>query len=299
MSESHTLTAAVGMASAGRPALLATVVGNLEEQRASGGGAKIPFTGIVSVPDSASLPDALPARWKLVTGTRGLAAQRNGVLEHIGDADIVFFFDDDAVVRPDYIARALEFFASHPDVVGITGRVLMDGATRGEISETDAAAAIAATVDEQPLGSWAQTRVLYGCNFAYRTAPNPGIGFDARLPLYSWLEDHDFARRLKRSGNLARVDDCVIVHRGSSSGGRQAHRRLGYSQMMNPIYLWRKGSFPLWLAVWEIFRPTAKNVAKSVIGNEASWRRVRLRSNAMALGDALRGRITPERILEL
>jgi GT2 family glycosyltransferase len=287
------------MASAGRPALLATVVENLEEQCVLGDESKLPFAGIVSVPDAASLPDGLPGRWTLVTGTRGLAAQRNSALEHIGDADIVFFFDDDAVVRPDYISRALEFFASHPDVVGITGRVLLDGATNGEISETDAAQAITATLGEDPLRSWTQTRVLYGCNFAYRVAADPGIEFDARLPLYSWLEDHDFARRLKRSGKLARVDDCVIVHRGSSSGGRQAHRRLGYSQMMNPIYLWRKGSFPLWLTVWEIFRPTAKNAARSIAGDEASWRRVRLRSNLLALGDAVRGRITPERILDL
>jgi GT2 family glycosyltransferase len=152
---------------------------------------------------------------------------------------------------------------------------------------------------ETPSGQWTQTRVLYGCNFAFRVSADPTIVFDSRLPLYSWLEDHDFARRLMRSGKLAKVDDCVIVHRGASSGGRQAHRRLGYSQMMNPIYLWRKGSFPLWLAAWEIFRPTAMNVARSIGGSQAPWRRERLAANWMALGDALRGRVTPERILEL
>jgi glycosyltransferase involved in cell wall biosynthesis len=298
MPGSRLLSVAVGLASAGRPQLLDTVTRNLDEQH-SLDGRPLEFNAIVSVPDEKSLPAELPDRWRLVTGSRGLAAQRNAALEHIGDSDIVFFFDDDAVIRSDYVARGLEFFARHPEVAGITGRVLLDGATHGEISEEDAATALASTDGEAPSGRWEETRVLYGCNFAFRVSAAPGIGFDARLPLYSWLEDHDFARRLKRSGKLARVDDCVIVHRGSSSGGRQAHRRLGYSQMMNPIYLWRKGSFPLWLAAWEIFRPTAKNIVRSMGGNETSWRRERLRANGMALFDAVRGRITPERILDL
>jgi GT2 family glycosyltransferase len=293
------LTAAIGMASAGRARLLGTVLENLDDQRSLDGSAPLEFLAVVSVPDDKSLPDTVPEGWQVVTGPRGLAAQRNAALDHIDGADIVFFFDDDAVVRPDYVARALDFFAAHPEVAGITGRVLLDGAASGEISEADAATAIGATLGETPTGQWTLTRTLYGCNFAYRVSADPSIRFDARLPLYSWLEDHDFARRLMRAGKLARVDDCVIVHRGASSGGRQAHRRLGYSQMMNPIYLWRKGSFPLWLAAWEIFRPTAKNVAKSIAGRQASWRRERLGANWMALRDALRGRVTPERILEL
>jgi hypothetical protein len=102
-----------------------------------------------------------------------------------------------------------------------------------------------------------------------------------------------------RRGQLARVDDCVIVHRGAASGGRQAHRRLGYSQMMNPIYLCRKGSFPLWLAAWEIFRPVAKNVVYAAGGSSKQWRRERLGGNLTAAADVLRRRFTPERIKEL
>jgi GT2 family glycosyltransferase len=297
--ETPALTAAIGMASAGRPALLASVLDNLDGQRSLDGVEPLAFIGVVSVPDEKSLPDAMPSRWKVVTGTRGLAGQRNAALDHIGDADVVFFFDDDAVVRSDYVARGLEFFAAHPEVAGITGRVLLDGSVGGEISEADAQSAIADTDGETPTGQWGRTRELYGCNFAFRVSADRSIRFDARLPLYSWLEDHDFARRLMRAGGLARVDDCVIVHRGASSGGRQAHRRLGYSQMMNPIYLWRKGSFPLWLAAWEIFRPMAKNISRSIAGSQASWRRERLGANWMALRDALRGRVTPERILDL
>lgn len=295
------LNAAIIMASAGRPALLDEIFGNLDGQSSR-------YEAIVSVPDESSLPADRPANWTVVTGTRGLAAQRNAGIDALGtnplgqdgtSADIVFFFDDDAVVRSDYVANALAFFDAHPEVAGITGRVLLDGATTGEIPTETADAAIAESYLHPLTGSWTPTRELYGCNFAYRMSAAPELRFDGRLPLYSWLEDHDFARRLRPFGVLAEVEDCVIVHRAAASGGRQSHTRLGYSQFMNPVYLCRKGSFPLWLAAREIFRPTAKNVLYSIAGAESTWRRERLRGNLLALADVLRGRITPERITEL
>jgi hypothetical protein len=69
---------------------------------------------------------------------------------------------------------------------------------------------------------------------------------------------------------------------------------------MNPVHLVGTGSFPVGLAAREIGRPVAKNVLYSLIGRSSGpWRRERLRGNAMAAADALRGRITPERILDL
>ncbi|MEY2848453.1 MAG: hypothetical protein RI885_1118 [Actinomycetota bacterium] len=309
---SRPLRAAVALASAGRPQLLADAVRNLELQTTTD------FVRIVSVPDEASLPDDDSlSGWTIVTGARGLALQRNAALDAIAGldptpglegvpgaavraaVDVVFFFDDDAVVRPDYLAAALAFFAGHPEVIGLTGRVLIDGAVSGEVTVDRADRALADSLRRPSTGAWRVTRELYGCNFAVRVAPSAGLRFDGRLPLYSWLEDHDFARRLMRLGVLAEVDDAVIVHRAASSGGRQAHTRLGYSQMMNPIYIWRKGTFPAWLAVREIFRPTSKNLVFSIVGPQSRWRRERLRGNLIALGDALRGRITPERITRL
>jgi cellulose synthase/poly-beta-1,6-N-acetylglucosamine synthase-like glycosyltransferase len=45
-------------------------------------------------------------------------------LDALGDVDIVAFFDDDAVLRADYLATAVRFLERHPDVLGLTGRVL-------------------------------------------------------------------------------------------------------------------------------------------------------------------------------
>lgn len=285
------MTAAVVLASAGRAGLLAHVVTDLADQTCPD------FVRVISVPDEQSLP-ADRDGWQVVTGARGLAAQRNAGLAALSGVDVVFFFDDDAVVRPDYIENALGFLAAHPGVVGLTGRVLLDGATRGEVPLTHARDVVA-TSDRQPTGRWRSTRQLYGCNFAFRTAAAPQPAFDARLPLYSWLEDHDFARRLMPAGRLAVVEDCVVVHRAAASGGRTEHVRLGYSQVMNPVHLKVKGSFPLWLMLYELGRPVLKNLVRAAAGRESHWRRRRLRGNALAFRDALAGRITPERITVL
>lgn len=286
---------AVVLASAERPALLAEALHSCSAQRG------VAFHGVVSVPDEASLPEdrSLLAGWRVVTGVRGLAAQRNAALDVLERIDIVAFFDDDAVLRSDYLANAVRFLTRHPVILGSTGRVLLDGATTGEVDRDSAAAALARSTAEGTSGRWRPTRELYGCNFVVRVAEAPHLRFDERLPLYSWLEDHDFARRLMRLGPLAEVDDCVIVHRAAASGGRHNHLRLGYSQVMNPIYLARKGSFPVWLAAQQIFRPVAKNVALSAVGPSRIWRRERLRGNSTAIRDIVRGRITPERIVEL
>jgi GT2 family glycosyltransferase len=286
---------AVVIASAGRPALLAEAIETCRAQR------DVTFTGVVSVPDERSLPDdmSLPPDWRIVTGVRGLAAQRNAALDALPGVDVVAFFDDDAVLRPDYLCRAVAFLDTHPDVLGLTGRVLLDGATTGEIDRTVAADALIRSAAASATGGWRPTRELYGCNFVVRVSAAPDLRFDARLPLYSWLEDHDFARRLYKRGTLAKVDDCVIVHRAAASGGRQSHLRLGYSQVMNPVYLHRKGSFPFWLAAQQVVRPVAKNVVLSATGSAVSWRRERLRGNMLAARDVTRGRLTPERITSL
>lgn len=291
----RTTTLAVVLASAGRPALLADALRCCNQQE------DVEFRGIVSVPDEASLPDevSLLRGWEVVSGTRGLAAQRNAGLDLLDDVELVAFFDDDAVARSDYLARAVRFFAAHPEVVGMTGRVLLDGKITGEIDRVTTDAVLERSAAETESDAWRRTRELYGANFVVRRSVAPSLRFDECLPLYSWLEDHDFARRLMPFGPLAHVDDCVIVHRAAASGGRQSHRRLGYSQVMNAIHLVRKGSFPTWLAVQQIFRPVAKNVAFSLAGPNTSWRRQRLSGNFMAVTDIARGRITPERITEL
>lgn len=257
---------------------------------------------ILSVPDATSLPVEGPIDGVTVTsGARGSAAQRNAGLALAPTADIVFFFDDDSRLRDDYVENAVDIFDAQPDVIGLSGRVLLDGAagaTATEIPLTIALNALRDSHDEPLTGTTTPRKTLHGCNFAVRIGQT-AERFDERLPLYSWLEDHDLARRLMRQGRLLTADDCIIVHRGVKSGGRESHLRFGYSQVMNPSYFVKKGSFPRFLAMKEIGRPVSRNLLEAISGTDREWRRIRLRGNVLAAFDVLRGRFTPERILDL
>lgn len=291
----------VVIASAGRAALLGLLLADLRQQT------RPPSAVVVAVPGPEHLPADLPGHVRVVHGS-GAAAQRNAGIDAALDpadgsrpADLIFFFDDDAVLRADYLERAVAFLADHPEVVGVTGRVLRDGsgASAPEVPRHEALAALAASATGPPLGTWHPVDELYGCNFGYRTGPDPSLRFDARLPLYSWLEDLDFAGRLLRHGQLAKADDVVAVHLGVASGGRVAHHRLGYSQVMNPAYLRRKGTIGWRRLGYEVGPRLAGNALRSVRHPERRWRRRRLAGNLRALGDLARWRFSPERILDL
>jgi hypothetical protein len=84
------------------------------------------------------------------------------------------------------------------------------------------------------------------------------------------------------------------------SGGRQSHVRLGYSQVMNPIYLWQKGIIesPRYLAK-EVLKPIIVNAALALAPRQPVDRRGRFVGNCRALASVLRGRIAPEDMLKL
>ena len=81
--------------------------------------------------------------------------------------------------------------------------------------------------------------------------------------------------------------------------GRTPGRRLGYSQVANPLYLFGKGSYSLSRAARSVGRNVAMNAARSVRPEPYIDRRGRLGGNALAVFDLLRGRLAPERVLDL
>ncbi|MFZ0323086.1 MAG: glycosyl transferase, partial [Actinomycetes bacterium] len=196
------------------------------------------------------------------------------------------------------LSRAVEFLESNPGVVAVTGEVLRDGAAEKREIPGDTASLL--LVNAQPAADAATaTRHLYGCNFVVRYHAALSTRFDDRLPLYGWLEDRDFAGRVKNFGALAHIRSAQIVHRGAQSGGRLSHRRFGYSQVANPIHLWRKGSITLGDCVGYLLRSLPNNLARSAVGRDAQWRRARVSGNAAAVLDLMTGRLAPERILRL
>jgi GT2 family glycosyltransferase len=241
--------------------------------------------------DAANLPGVT-----IVTGRPGLPAQRNAALSALPPGiDVVVFIDDDFVAAADWLAAAARTFRDEPHVVAFTGHILADGIKGPGLSFDDAVRVVEAA-DRSSL-SWALIEPYspYGCNMAFRVSAIGDLKFDERLVLYGWLEDRDFGSALaKRGGRLIKCAKARGVHMGVKSG-RVAGDRLGYSQVVNPIYLLRKGTMTVGQVASHLFRNISSNVAYAAMPEPFIDRRGRLRGNLRGLTDVLRGRLEPDR----
>ncbi|MEM6679700.1 MAG: glycosyltransferase [Pseudomonadota bacterium] len=235
----------------------------------------------------------------IVSERPGACGQRNDILDRAPAGSIVVFFDDDFVPAPGYLGAVAALMIARPDAAVVTGTVLADGILGPGLTLETAEALIAAEPQGMPSAAAAEAEPVhngYGCNMAVRrdAAVAAGISFDERLPLYAWLEDVDFSRRLARHGAILKSRQARGVHLGVKSG-RTPGLRLGYSQVVNPLYLWRKGT----LAGWRALRQVSRNIAANAwrLPRPEPWvdRAGRLRGNLLGLAHAMTGRLEPER----
>jgi GT2 family glycosyltransferase len=287
---------AIGIATRGRAPILGEVLADLSRQT------RQPDRIVVCHVDANDVAD-LPARFPDVTfiiAPAGLPRQRNAILDAVTDCDAVLFLDDDFLPLPDYLAATEAAFAAHADCVVTTGTVIADGAKGPGITVEEGRAILAA--DQAPVDPRAVAPHFngYGCNMALRLAPlrAHALRFDENLPLYGWYEDLDLTRRLGEHGKILRLAGARGVHLGTKSG-RVPGTKLGYSQVANSIYLARKGSYPWNRALRSVARHIAMNAARAPFPEPHVDRAGRLRGNLVALGDMLRGRMHPMRVLEL
>ncbi len=217
---------------------------------------------------------------------------------------MLLFLDDDFLPAAGYLAAIEAAFGADPALVVATGTVIADGIGGPGLDAAAGRALLAADAPGPARGADPVPAFAgYGCNMAIRvaTALGQGIRVDERLPLYAWQEDVDFTRRLAAFGRVCRLPDARGVHLGTKRG-RGSGLRLGYSQVANPLYLARKtggGAYPYRYAAVRILRNLAANLARAPRPEAHVDRRGRLRGNLIALWDAARGRLAPERVLEL
>ncbi len=257
---------------------------------------------------------ALPRVEVFIAPRRGSSAQRNAALERVS-TPYTLFLDDDVELAPNYLASMEALFGERDGLLLAGAEMAADGAH----TDTGYSRAAAKQVLSKyaPTGRIESVPSVIGCNLFARTAIAREVGFDERLPLYGYLEDVDFSTRAGRLGPdgrgaggrgptsfgpIQQNGRTGLVHLGASSG-RVSGVRLGYSQIVNPLYLWRKSGYPnlgrvvvhFWL------RLVLSNLVRSVLRTSHSRadRPGRLKGNLLAFGDLLRGRITPERIVTL
>lgn len=284
---------AVGIATKGRPTLIGETLRELMRQTRQA-------DEIVLCPASAAdLPEALPTPCTVVSAPVGLPAQRNAILAATGGHDLLVFFDDDYFPRPDFLAEVEALFARHPDAGIVRGTLIADGIHGTGISEAQARALVAE--DVQPATESVRSCYgVYGCNFALRLdlARRHQLRFDEALPLYGWQEDIDFSRQVAPYGEVLISNRLRGVHLGNK-GGRTSGLKFGYSQVANPVYLMRKGTMSLKFAGRLMARNLASNLLRSLWSEPHVDRRGRLRGNLIAVIDLLRGKVHPQRILEI
>lgn len=245
-------------------------------------------------------PEELPFPVRVVMGRKGATAQRNRVFEECTPEDIVLMLDDDFLLASDYLKNTIELFQADPEVVLATGTVLADG-IRGPGYNHEQGWALLAERNTPDLPTAIKPAFSgYGCNFAFRVSVVAAyeLWFDEDLPLYSWLEDVDFSRRMAQYGKLVASGAMRGVHLGTKTG-RTPGTKLGYSQIANPIYLVRKGSMTRRHALEMMFRNMFSNFWHSFLPAPYADFRGRLKGNLLALTDFVKGQISPGRILDL
>jgi Glycosyl transferase family 2 len=280
----------VGVATRGRPREVQKLVERLREQTAP---PQAIIIACVSESDIGALAESEDL--KILPGPAGSSRQRNRVLANLpGDCEFVVFFDDDFWPRRDWLTSVVAAFRAEPTLACVTGNVVADGILGPGLTYAEAERAVDGDPSFAP--PWRiEGYSPYGCNMAFRCSAIEGLRFDERLVLYGWLEDLDFGALVARDrGRLTKLGAAVGAHLGVKVG-RMAGRRVGYSQVMNPFYMNRKGTLSTRRTVLQVLRNVCANAAKLLRPEPYVDRRGRLIGNFMAAADVARGRITPER----
>jgi len=283
----------IAIASVNRPQILHETVVGLQRQSAS----DFEILVCIAAASDCSTETARLPSVRVITSPRGLTRQRNCILDAVGEeTEIVVFLDDDVELDPLYLENSIRFLASHADVTAFSGNVIADGSTAEEISR-DAAKTL---LDNSPATEdlVMDSIGLYGCNMVVRAAMARRVRFDERLHLYGLFEDVDFGERARAHGRIVWVLSCRLVHLAAKSG-RISPRRMGYSQITNPLYLLRKRSANRGYLIKLLRNVILGNLVGLLVTHRGKSRLLRLgqlRGNIEAFVDFVRYGADPERI---
>jgi GT2 family glycosyltransferase len=259
---------------------------------------------LLSVPDASHVLPQTAKRnsVRVVISPKGLTAQRNKGIDAISSGcDIVVFLDDDMEFCESYIAEIVKVFESDPTIAMANGSLLRNGGIDRRAAMTlcqqheqarECSAFSSATMSRIP--------TAYGCNMAAAWRVVRELRFDERLPLYGWLEDRDYSHRARQFGQIVHSPYACAVHLAVRSG-RVSEVKYGYSQVINPFYLWKKNRA---CSLGEVvLRHWMKQIIANVVGNILRDKNVdrvgRLKGNLIGARALLAGRCEPERVLAI
>jgi GT2 family glycosyltransferase len=289
------LKTTVVICSANRPDVLAETVDSV-----LCGQSVLPLEIIVSVFNQTHVTEetrARPGVRVVLSGIQGTCAQRNAAAKVVR-TPYTLFLDDDVELAANFIESMERLLDHDTDAVAATGFLVIDGA-RGDSG-----------LDRLVARSYAMNYVRAHANYDHGEGQNifvrsevfEKVLFDENLPLYGWLEDLDFATNILRYGRIIMNTETCWAHIGTP-GGRTTGLRFGYSQVVNPFYLWRKNGKPGLTRVifghW--LRYLAYNYRREMIKHpsDRSDRTGRFTGNMIALRHVLAGKVDPSYILHV
>jgi len=287
------------IASHGRAEILQQVLVDLVSQR------RIPDDIVISAVRATDIPQISPglANVRTIFGGVGLTRQRNrGISCLIDTVDLIAFIDDDFIVGDDYFLNMKRIFLQDDSIAGLNAEIIADGANSPGFTFDEGLRLAEQYRRRMEVPAIREIRGRYadGCNgiIACRTATLGSLRFDERLPLYGWQEDLDFCAALRRFGRIVKTNDVWGVHLGIKRG-KGSEVRLGYSQIINPAYIVRKGNMSFAHAFRLATGNFLANLVRSIRPEKYIDRRARLRGNLVGLFHLMTGRLTPEYILKM
>lgn len=263
-------------------------------------GTVVPAQIIVVGAKQEDLPRNPPACVTCHVGCCGLTQQRNlGVSALSDNVDIAALIDDDVFVHEAYSENMLSIFDQNPNTTLVMGHILQNG----DISLSDARKLILEhQVSAKDRGRYVVTTTtwggVYGANMVMRKSFLDHTKFDERLVLYALMEDVDIGTQARKSGDVGYYFGAPCVHL-RTPGGRISAKKLGFSEVMNPVYLARKGSVP-WgvVIIRRMIRQPLVNLARTILHQDRE-KLERFKGNMIALFFVLRGKIQPEHAINV
>ncbi len=184
----------------------------------------------------------------------GLTAQRNlGATRATGD--IVFFFDDDVVVAPDYLVIMMADFGAHPEYGGGMGNIIGAGSRHrlGDIFRRLFMLNYANAAGRMQPSGWPthaigrqeflRVEILSGALAAYRRQILQEYRFDEAVVGYGYMEDVDFSYRVSRRYPLFYEPRALVEHHHTPlARDRMVVNRRMY--LVNHHYFFRKNIYP-------------------------------------------------------
>ena len=215
-------------------------------------------------------------RYFLVDATnRGLTKQRNyGISKVSKDIDVVFFLDDDTILRPTYFENLLKTYNQYPDAIGVGGYITnevkweenntinctknyfcFDGFKRKEGIRFKLRKWLILIDNTQPgfMPKFSHGRSIsylppsnktypveffMGCAMSFKLKIFKKIQFSTYFEGYGLYEDMDFCLRVANLGKLY-VNTTAQLEHHHNEAGRPNKYNYGKMVVRNGWYVWR------------------------------------------------------------